>query len=82
MRFIYLGVRFIYLAEYLQHGDCRIDDALMTRRENPLLIARHNESTTKFVANAFSNRFYRFVVAALLLITKNIYIFLLGYDTV
>ena len=37
---IYCGVRFIYLAEYLQHADCRIDDALMTRRENPLLMKK------------------------------------------
>ena len=32
---------------------------------NILIIVRLNESMTKFVANAFSNRFYRFVVAAL-----------------
>ncbi len=30
-----------------------------------LRVARHNESIMKFVANSFSNRFYQFVVAAL-----------------
>jgi len=30
-----------------------------------VIIARHNELIIKFVANYFNNRFYRFVVAAL-----------------
>ena len=32
---------------------------------NVLIIVGLNKSMTKFVANAFSHRFYRFVVAAL-----------------